>query len=83
MQNDFASRIRWTLGDAIEKPPVIVVNGVQGIQPITIPAKVSETIEIDASESFSSHGAKLSYKWMQYNEPNAYTPGVSLSMTRP
>jgi hypothetical protein len=80
VQHDFASRMRWTMEEdesKLQKPPVVVVNGDDSIKFITKQCSVGDTLEFDASGSYSPNGAKLTYKWFQYKEIDSYIGPVS------
>lgn len=61
----------------LELPPVVVVDGDRSTDFVTRKVKCSETIELDASDSASPSGAKLSFSWFQYKEIGSTLPVVS------
>lgn len=69
----------WTIDDldAIERPPVVDIDGDTSSKFVEKRCKVGETVNFDASQSYSPHGAKLSFKWYQYKEIGSVLPVVS------
>lgn len=77
-QYDFAARMEWTVTDSFEEgshPPVVKLK-----QPQYQAVRAGETVTLDASDSFSSDGAPLSYRWFWYSE--AGTGGVPGALSR-
>jgi hypothetical protein len=73
-QNDFATRIQWTLTNDISKAnhhPVIVMNDVAGVALVKIEAEAGSTISLDASKTYDPDGNRLTFKWWHYKEPSA------------
>lgn len=69
-QHDFAARMDWAVKpfrDA-NHPPVAIVNGDQGIEPIRIDAVVGQPIALDASASRDPDGNRLRFEWLDYAE---------------
>lgn len=78
--------MRWTVEPDVSKldlPPVVGIDGDKSTAFVTRQAKCKETIEIDASESFSPTGAKLAFKWFQYKEIGSTLPLVSPTLDPP
>jgi hypothetical protein len=65
-QNDFASRMDWTIKPYSEAnhPPVPKLNG-----PKTITVKLGERVNLSAEGSTDPDGNALTYKWFYYGEP--------------
>ncbi|WP_230469724.1 PKD domain-containing protein [Dickeya solani] len=72
-QHDFAARMDWSIKDYAQANhnPVVVVNGSQGKQPISVKAKVGETIKLSAAGSRDPDGDTLSYQWIFYPEASS------------
>ncbi|ORY69631.1 uncharacterized protein BCR38DRAFT_463166 [Pseudomassariella vexata] len=78
-QNDFASRMQWTLHDdfsAASHPPVVYINGSSGPDTrIFDEVTPNSTFVLDASETFDpDHPGDTSYldfEWYQYWDPSA------------
>jgi hypothetical protein len=71
---------RWTLNEpetTCNHPPTVIVNGHDTNEPLFVDVKTSETITLDASESFDVDGDKLEFEWFQYKEADYCLP-VSL-----
>jgi hypothetical protein len=72
--------MRWTVEEDLSKlelPPVVVVDGDRSTDFVTRKVRCNETIELDASESVSPSGARLSFTWFQYKEIGSTLPVVS------
>jgi hypothetical protein len=69
-QHDFAARMDWTIKDVREANhnPVVVVNGRAGKAPLSIDAKVGDTITLDATGTRDPDGHSLTYRWFLYPE---------------
>ena len=70
---------RWTVEEdesKLELPPVVIVDGDDESTFIEREAKVSETLEFDASASYSPPGGQLRFKWYQYKEIGSVFPFV-------
>ncbi|CRK26750.1 hypothetical protein BN1708_014679 [Verticillium longisporum] len=73
-QNDFASRIQWSLNPdfkAANHHPVLCVNDSWGHEALELEIEAGEDIVFDASSSHDPDGDSLSFKWWQYKEPTA------------
>ncbi|GAB3098082.1 DUF1593 domain-containing protein [Aestuariicella hydrocarbonica] len=85
-QTDFAARIQWSLTDDYSRanhPPVLVLNGSHGIQPIEITAAPGEVITMDATASKDPDGDKLDYHWWVYNEVSGARVRSPLTIENP
>ncbi|KAE9961746.1 hypothetical protein BLS_001432 [Venturia inaequalis] len=69
-QAEFAARMQWTIRNStkIQHPPVAVVNGNCGFQPLILQVDPSKTIDLDASSSSSRDDMQLSFNWTHYRE---------------
>lgn len=74
-QDDFRARIQWTLSSNFKSAnhhPVIVLNGVSGLEPLHVEAEAGSTIEFDASETYDPDKKDvLTFSWTHYREPSA------------
>lgn len=73
-QNDFATRIQWTINSDFTKAnhhPVISVNDAIGIQPVRVEAEAGSTLTFDASKTYDPDNDKLIFKWWHYKDPSA------------
>lgn len=80
-QNDFASRMQWTLTSNFSEtghPPVIRVNGQAGPKAMIIEAEYNKTIAFDASKTYDpdypGDNGRLEFQWYQYGEPSFDLP---------
>jgi hypothetical protein len=83
-QNDFATRMTWTVSDYshANHNPIAVVNGNTGTAAIEIDAPLSQPIVLDASQSRDPDGQHLTYSWFHYTEAGGVgTNLAALSVT--
>lgn len=77
-QNEFAARMQWTLHGSRDArtshPPVVVVNGSCGSQPLELEVEAGSSVVLDATESYdpdSGKSAALNFSWWMYGEITA------------
>ncbi|KAL1623437.1 hypothetical protein SLS54_004426 [Diplodia seriata] len=77
-QSEFAARMQWTLHgkrDArTSHPPVVVVNGSCGSQPVELEVEAGSSVVLDATESYDPDSGKhsaLNFSWWMYREITA------------
>ena len=74
-QTDFAARMQWSLSKdtgAANHHPVIVLNGVSGLEPLSVELEAGATFKLDASASYDPDpNDRISFKWYQYADPSA------------
>ncbi|KAI9690947.1 MAG: hypothetical protein M1822_008567 [Bathelium mastoideum] len=79
-QHEMAARMQWTLrrnapGSNTTHPPIVVVNGSCGNQPIDIDVQPSEKVILDASETYDpdhpESNSSLSFEWWHYRDVTA------------
>ncbi|KAJ4243681.1 hypothetical protein NW757_011108 [Fusarium falciforme] len=80
-QNDFVTRMRWTLTPdfwAASHPPVPIVNGHRGPAFMRQAVKSGDTIILNASDSYDpdypGDDSQLEFQWYQYLEPTLNHP---------
>jgi hypothetical protein len=85
-QADFAARMRWSVTPSFKDAfhaPVAVVNGSCGLETIRASIGPSESVKLDASESYDAdEGPDLRYKWWQYLEPSTALSTPELTVPR-
>jgi hypothetical protein len=84
-QNDFATRIQWTLQDSYKganHAPQLVLNGVPGREPVEIAVKGGERVELNAEGSHDPDGDAVTYSWWQYRESEAVNRATELVLQR-
>jgi hypothetical protein len=75
-QQDFASRMRWTVTPTYagaNHEPVVTING-----PLNVTAAPGETVRLSGSAS-DPDGNALTYKWWQYTDADTYPGEVALT----
>src|SRR5262245_11042663 len=73
-QNDFATRIAWTMTAAFGEanhPPEVVLNGVSGRAPVEISSCADRPIRLSAAGTRDPDGKPLHYRYWQYREASA------------
>lgn len=84
-QNDFAARMDWTIQSPAKAnhAPAPVVNGSAGLAPITLKAKVGQSVTLDATASRDPDGNRLTYRWFAYDEAgfDGASPNPALEIT--
>ncbi len=81
LQNDFATRMLWSVSPKYEScnhAPVAAVNGDFSKDIIFINAPAGKALTLDASASYDSDGDVLSYKWYIYREAGTYFGEVKI-----
>lgn len=67
--NDFAARMAWADAGSGNTNPVVVIDGVGGLNPIDMECAAGKTIMIDASDSFDNEGDELRFDWQFQKKP--------------
>ena len=77
--NDFIARMQWAEKGKGNNNPVVIVNGIQGLAPISIKANPGERIILDASKSYDPDGDKLTFNWWIQKDISA-NPDIKLEL---
>lgn len=69
-QHDFAARMDWTIHPyaRANHPPVVMVNGVGGVEPLQLELTAGESVTLDAAGTHDPDGHALAYEWFNYAE---------------
>ena len=84
-QNDFAARIDWGATpaySAANHPPLAVVNGHIGNEPLRIFASARKKIKLDAIISHDPDRDDLTIEWFHYREAGTYNGEVKIRTRR-
>ena len=76
--NNFAARMDWAKEGKGNRNPVVVVNGRNDLEILTIAPQPGKEILLDASDSFDPDGDQLSYKWLHLPEAGTYEGAIDL-----
>lgn len=82
-QNDFATRIQWTLHERFNGAnhnPDLVLNGVAGTAPVELSARPGERVALSAEGSADPDGDEVVYSWWQYRESEAVNRSPELTL---
>lgn len=82
-QNDFATRIQWTLHqypNGANHNPRLVLNGVPGRQPVELTVRSGERVNLSAEGSQDPDGDAVTYSWWQYRESEAVNRNPELAL---
>jgi hypothetical protein len=88
-QDEMSARVQWSIKTQYTEgshPPVVVVNGKCGSQPVMLDVQPGQRIRLDASGSYDPDGnttkKALEFKWWQYKEPTASPQGTDADVRR-
>lgn len=67
----------WTVkgARAANHAPVVIVNGNQRPEPLVVSAEGTESIFLDASDSYDPDGDQLTFMWFHVSEANSSARG--------
>jgi hypothetical protein len=66
------SQLAWAANGKGNRNPILVLNGDNGMAPISLEKKQNEEITYDASKSYDLENDKLSIKWWIQPEAETY-----------
>lgn len=76
--NNFAARMDWAKEGTGNRNPVVVVNGDDSLDILTLKPRQGATVELDASKTTDPDGDALSFKWWVQPEAGSYTGTVGI-----
>ncbi|MEX2567801.1 MAG: nucleoside hydrolase-like domain-containing protein [Cyclobacteriaceae bacterium] len=80
-QNDFMARVKWGMVpyENANHNPIIILNDIEGKEPLRIHQSKGDWIELDASASHDPDGDELVFNWYVYEE--IYKPPTPILST--
>lgn len=79
--NDFAARMQWAAEGKGNRNPVVIVNGIKGLQPVVIKAVAGKTVKLNATQSYDFDNDQLKFHWWQQPEAGTYRQKISVHTT--
>lgn len=76
--NNFAARMDWANTGEGNRNPIVIVNGMKGLDFIYVKAKAGETMEIDASQTFDPENDTMAFRWWAMPESGTYKEDVEV-----
>jgi hypothetical protein len=77
--HNFAARMDWAKDGSGNRNPVVIVNGSEGIDIITLAPKQGMTVTLDASKSHDPDGDNLKFNWWIISGAGTYTQDIKIS----
>lgn len=83
LQNDFRARLDWCVQPraGANHAPVVVVNGVQGTEPLRWQARPGQHVRLDAGASTDPDRHRLRFDWFRYPEAGTFRGRLALDTT--
>jgi hypothetical protein len=81
-QQDFASRIQWTLTgnySEADHPPIVIVNDNRSVRPLRIAVIPGQEIHLDTSASYDPDGQAISFHYWQYREAGSTAAEIGIA----
>jgi hypothetical protein len=76
--NNFAARMDWAQEGKGNRNPVVVLNGDDSLDILTLKPSPGVTVKLDASKTTDPDGDTLSYKWWVQPEAGSYKDTVNI-----
>lgn len=76
--NSFAARMDWAKEGKGNRDPVVVIDGDDSLDILTLKPRQGATAKLDASETTDPDGDALSFKWWVQPEAGSYTGTVEI-----
>ncbi len=76
--NNFAARMDWAKEGKGNRNPVVVIDGDDSLDILTLNPKQGAVVKLDASKTTDPDGDALSYKWWVQPEAGSYTGTIEI-----
>jgi hypothetical protein len=81
-QTDYASRVGWgAAGPPSNRPPVVIVNGAGGLDPVWIDAGPGDSVQLSALGTMDPDGGPIQLRWIPYPEAGTYPNHIAVALT--
>lgn len=76
--NNFAARMDWAHSGIGNRNPIVVVEGMKGLDMIDMTVSAGSVVNLDAKGTFDPDGDELAYKWWIMPESGTYEGDVDI-----
>ena len=73
--------MQWAAEGKGNRNPVVIVNGIKGLQPVVVKAVAGKTVKLNATQSYDPDNDQLKFHWWQQPEAGTYRQKISVHTT--